>query len=184
MKSISIALVHHPVVNKNREVIGSAVTNLDLHDIARAAKTYGVSDYYVTTPYDDQRKLAREIIGHWEQGHGATYNPARRDALSIVRVADSVQTAIDELSSRYGETPFVVTTSARISDNSIGYDELRKKINASTPVLLLFGTAHGLAPEIMDRADAVLHPISGGTSYNHLSVRSAASIILDRLLGT
>jgi hypothetical protein len=29
----------------------------------------------------------------------------------------------------------------------------------------------------------VLAPIRGNTSYNHLSVRSAAAIILDRLLG-
>jgi len=29
----------------------------------------------------------------------------------------------------------------------------------------------------------MLEPIAGTTGYNHLSVRSAAAIILDRLLG-
>jgi len=33
----------------------------------------------------------------------------------------------------------------------------------------------------MAEADAALEPIVGPTEYNHLSVRSAVSIILDRL---
>ena len=48
-------------------------------------------------------------------------------------------------------------------------------------VLLLFGTGWGLAPEALARMDDVLEPVRGTTDYNHLSVRSAASIILDRL---
>lgn len=40
--SVSIALVHYPVLGKKGEIIGSAITNLDLHDIARTAKTYGM----------------------------------------------------------------------------------------------------------------------------------------------
>lgn len=51
------------------------------------------------------------------------------------------------------------------------------------PFLLLFGTGWGLAPQVFDEVDAVLEPISGVNGYNHLSVRSAASILLDRLLG-
>lgn len=184
MKALNIALVHSPVMNKNGETIGSAVTNLDLHDIARAAKTYGVDHYYVTTPYEDQQQLVQEIVDHWQTGHGAKYNPARKEALSIVRLADSLQTVAEELTTEYGQPPFVVTTSARLYKNTIAYQELAQRIQAETPVLLLFGTAHGLAPEVMDFADAVLPPIRGGTAYNHLSVRSAASIILDRLLGT
>ena len=50
-------------------------------------------------------------------------------------------------------------------------------------MLLLFGTAHGLAPELSETADYTLPPIESTTGYNHLSVRSAVSIILDRLLG-
>ncbi len=184
MIAVSIALVHHPVVNKNGEVIGSAVTNLDLHDIARAAKTFGVDQYYITTPFEDQQQLVREIVGHWQTGYGAKYNPARKEALSIVRLAASLDDAIAELTTRYGQKPLVVTTSARIYDNTVPFGTLREKIAAGTPVLLLFGTAHGLAAEVMEAADAVLPPIQGSTEYNHLSVRSATSIILDRLLGS
>jgi hypothetical protein len=184
MTAVSIALVHHPVVNKNGEVIGSAVTNLDLHDIARAAKTFGIDHYYVTTPYEDQQQLVQQIVGHWQTGYGAGYNPARKQALSIVHLAPSLEAAIAELTGCYGQKPLVVTTSARVYDNTMPYSTLREKIASGTPVLLLFGTAHGLAPQVMEKADAVLPPIQGSTEYNHLSVRSAASIILDRLLGS
>lgn len=184
MSTVSIALVHHPVLNKNDEIIGSAVTNLDLHDIARAAKTYGIDRYYITTPYDDQRQLAGEILNHWQTGYGSKYNPARKEALAAVHLADSVETAVAELEKRYGRDLFVAATSARTYDKSLSYNDLKTKIAEETPVLLLFGTAHGLAPELIERADGVLEPILGSTGYNHLSVRSAASIIFDRLLGS
>ena len=51
------------------------------------------------------------------------------------------------------------------------------------PHLILFGTGWGLCEEVIDGADIVLSPICGETEYNHLSVRSAAAIVLDRLLG-
>jgi len=183
MNAVSLALIHHPVVNKNGEVIGSAVTNLDLHDIARAAKTYGAERYYIVTPFAEQQELVKEIVEHWQTGYGASYNPARKNALAMVRIACSLAETIDELAIHYGQAPLVVTTSARAQERSLSYAALRTKIDSGLPVLLLFGTAHGLAPEIMARADAVLPPIQGAGTYNHLSVRSAASIILDRLLG-
>lgn len=183
MSKISLALVHHPVINKNGDVIGSAVTNLDLHDIARAAKTFGVDQYYITTPFEEQQQLVNEIIDHWQTGYGAGYNPARKSALSIVQLASSLDKAIEELTDRYGSKPLVVTTSAKMHAKTLPYANLRKKIASGTPVLLLFGTAHGLAPEVMEAADVVLPPIQGSADYNHLSVRSAVAIILDRLMG-
>jgi hypothetical protein len=47
--------------------------------------------------------------------------------------------------------------------------------------LLLFGTAWGLDPTVIDTADYTLEPIRGRTDYNHLSVRSAVAIVVDRL---
>ena len=181
---LAIALLHHPVLNKRGETIGSAVTNLDLHDISRAARTYGVEKYFVATPYEDQRALVREITDHWQNGHGATANPARKEALSIIRAVDGFETIIEELRGKDNRRPLVVATSARKQDKLISYEALKIHLcQNKSPVLLLFGTAHGLAPEIMERADAVLPPIALHGDYNHLSVRSAVSIILDRLLG-
>jgi len=182
--SLNIALIHHPVVNKRAEVIGSAVTNLDLHDIARMARTYGVENYFITTPYRDQHLLVEELLKHWETGHGARYNPARKEALSLIRLCESVDEAIGTLTGQYNKKPLVITTSAHTQSNLILYDELRQKIGKKEPVLLLFGTAHGLSPELMQSADGTLPPITGRTDYNHLSVRSAASIVIDRLLGS
>jgi hypothetical protein len=184
MTVLNIALIHHPVMNKRGEVIGSAVTNLDIHDIARTAKTYGVAHYFITTPYEDQQQLVRELLAHWLTGHGATYNPARKEALSIVQLADSLEEVVSNLTEQYGVRPLVVATSALLRDNTVSYADLGQRITKGEPVLLLFGTAHGLAPEILQLTDVTLPPIRGGTEYNHLSVRSAASIIIDRLLGS
>ena len=179
-----IALLHHPVLNKRGVTIGSAVTNLDLHDISRAARTYGISNYFVATPFEDQRQLIAEITDHWRNGHGATANPARGEALSIIRVVDSLATVVEETKRCLGRQPRLVATSARRLPNQVGYAELKAQLCTNAePVLLLFGTAHGLAPEVMAQTDAVLEPIGKHSDYNHLSVRSAVSIVLDRLLG-
>ena len=59
---------------------------------------------------------------------------------------------------------------------------MREKIETEkNPFLLLFGTGYGLSSEIIENADYMLKPIVGSEEFNHLSVRSAASIILDRL---
>lgn len=181
--SLNIALIHHPVLNKRDEVIGSAITNLDIHDIARASRTYGVSSYFLTTPFSDQHKLVQELLDHWRIGYGATYNPARKEALEIVHLAESLDQVIAQLISSYGQPPYIVATSAQRRANTVDYKNIKQKLQQNEPVLLLFGTAHGLAPEILEKVDAMLPPIQAGTNYNHLSVRSAASIIIDRLLG-
>jgi len=182
-RAVDIALIHYPVINKGGETIGSAVTNLDLHDIARAAITFGVDNYYVVTPYPDQHSLIQEILEHWQTGHGATYNPARKAALERIKISASLETTLAMVTEQRGRKPLLLTTSARLQENSLSYREARHRIEDGEPVLLLFGTGHGLAPEINEIADYSLLPIESITGYNHLSVRSAVSIILDRLLG-
>jgi len=57
---------------------------------------------------------------------------------------------------------------------------LREKL----PVAFVFGTGSGLCGHVIDSCVAVMSPISGGLdNYNHLSVRSAVSITLDRFFG-
>ena len=183
MPNIYVALTHYPVVNKRGDIIASALTNLDLHDIARAAKTYGVKSYYLVTPLSDQKALANKIIAHWTSGAGAVYNPARRSALELIKVKDSIGDVRDDIKSIEDNYPKTVTTCARSYPANIGYSEIRDIIECSIPHLLIFGTAWGLAESVISEADYVLEPIAGTTGYNHLSVRSAAAIILDRLLG-
>ncbi len=182
-RAVDIALIHYPVIGKAGEIIGSAVTNLDIHDIARAAKTFGVDNYFIVTPYADQQDLVQEIIDHWQTGHGSRYNPARKSAFGLVKLANSLDSVIDQIVAKRDCKPVVVTTSANIQENSVSYCNGRKRVESGEPTLLVFGTAHGLAPEITDKADYTLPPIGGQTEFNHLSVRSAVSIVCDRLLG-
>lgn len=178
-----IALIHHPVVNKNGDVICSAVTNLDLHDISRAAKTYGVRGFYVVTPLGDQQTLVRRILEHWLDGAGGDYNPIRRDALELIRLNDTLEDVLDDIREREEETPKTVATRARGGDNCTGFAEMRKMLESGRPHVLLFGTAWGLSEDFVMSADCLLDPVKGASDYNHLSVRSAVSIILDRLVG-
>ncbi len=181
--NVTVALIHHPVVDKNGKTIAAAVTALDLHDIARSAKTYGAGAFYVVTPLEDQRELVRRIIDHWVTGVGAQYNPDRRAALSLIRMQPSLQAMLRDMENEHGARPRVIATSARKTGISLSYPDLAALARDDRPLVLLFGTAWGLANEIIQAADHRLAPIDGDGDYNHLAVRSAVAIILDRLLG-
>lgn len=171
------------MVNKQGLVITAAVTSLDLHDIARAAKTYGARSFYVVTPLADQVTLVKRLLAHWTEGAGAAYNPQRRKALELIRIRATLDEAIAEIRAGNGSAPHTIATSARSRPGAIGFGALRRMLTDGRPHLLLLGTGWGLAPELIDAADCTLEPLQGATDYNHLSVRSAAAIILDRLTG-
>jgi hypothetical protein len=88
-----------------------------------------------------------------------------------------------EIFKEEGKNPLIVMTSARVKEGCISYSALRDKIRDGHSLILVFGTGWGLAEEAMVKADYLLPPIFGVTGYNHLAVRSAVAIILDRLLG-
>ena len=181
-RKIDVALIHYPVLNRRQEKIGSAVTNLDLHDIARAARTYGVDTYWVVTPFSDQQRLVKEILDHWRSGHGAHYNPVRSQALASIRLCGDLEELLEISIAKWGQKPLVLATSARTVGKIFSYRQIRELMTYNQPLLLLFGTGWGLAPEALQLADGLLPPLRGPGEYNHLSVRSAAAIILDRLL--
>ena len=179
-----MALLHYPVLNKKKQVINTSLTNLDLHDIARAATTYGVERYYLVQPIEAQRQLMGDLLEHWRDGFGARYNPDRRQALEAVMLAPYVEDVCAEIESAFGEPPRLIATSARDGAASIDYRAMRRIMESEGGnYLLLLGTGWGLAEELLQKAAFRLRPIYGVGDYNHLSVRSAASVILDRLLG-
>ena len=182
--NVSVALLHYPVYDKNRQVVSTAVTNLDIHDIARSARTFGLLRYYIVTPVSGQQELAGRIVRHWQEGWGATYNPKRKAALELIKIASTLDDALKDLKERFGRPARLVTTGARLHPRSITFSDLRQRVaDRGQPYLLLFGTGWGLVEEVFERADLVLEPIRGAGEYNHLSVRSAAAIIMDRLFG-
>lgn len=180
--NLYVALIHYPVINKKGVSVGSALTTIDLHDIARASATFGVKGFYVVTPYQDQIELARELISHWTCGKGGVINPDRKQALRLIRLAHDFDQTIGEIEEECGKPVVAVATSAKETGKGISLNRLQHQLKNKAPHLLVFGTAWGLAKELIDRCDHILEPITGNTEYNHLSVRSAASIYLDRII--
>jgi hypothetical protein len=80
VRRVAAALVHYPVLDRGRAVVTTAITNLDLHDIARSAHTFGLSDYFVVHPIAAQRELATRVRDHWIEGSGAALGTGRARA--------------------------------------------------------------------------------------------------------
>jgi tRNA (guanine37-N1)-methyltransferase len=181
---VYVALLHHPVYDKNRQIVTTAVTNMDIHDIARSGRTYGIKGFYVVTPVKALQKLALKIIDHWQRGYGSQYNTTRKEALALTRVKDTLDDVLIHVEQECGEKPRIIVTSARPGGERTSFAQVKDMlINTTHPFLILLGTGWGLTETIISQSDYVLEAIEGCTDYNHLSVRSAAAIILDRLLG-
>jgi hypothetical protein len=185
--NLYLGLVHHPIKNKLGELVTTSVTNLDIHDISRSCRTFGVKKYFIITPFVAQRELVNSILGHWEQDKANAYNPDRQDALGVASAMDSIEAAIAEITKIEGQAPLLAVTGA----NFVSFDgdilQLTKKIEESNmPCFLLFGTGWGLHPIALEKADFKVSPIIAKSTdgYNHLSVRSAVAIYLDRMLGS
>jgi hypothetical protein len=182
VSALFVALLHYPVLDRRGKIVTSAITSLDLHDLARAARTYGVAAVFVVHPVTEQRAFAMRLLDHWRLGFGREFDSRRREALALIRVVPELDDAIAAIIDVTGKCPKLVYTSARAKDG-VSFEQLRRTLDApdEAPLLILLGTGFGMAPAAAERADLVLAPLRGADEYNHLSVRSAASIILDRL---
>jgi hypothetical protein len=182
-RALHVVLVHYPVLDAAKAIVTTAITNLDIHDIARSARTFGCGSYFLVHPIEAQRALVARILTHWQEGSSGRRIPARKDALALVRAVPTLEDVYNELGGR--DAIEVWVTSAQVARPPISFAEGRVRLEgAGPPVLLVFGTGWGLAPEVIAAADAALEPISGaGAPYKHLSVRAACAIALDRLRG-
>lgn len=186
MRRVALALVHYPVLDRQGITVTSAITNLDVHDIARSALTYGLCAYYVVHPIAAQRQLVERIKEHWIDGSGGRRIPDRIAPMQLVQVTPTLEEVVARFSD--GQSPWIWTTSAgsaqreRCLQFRCAATLLR---DPGPPVLLVFGTGWGLPPALHESATAQLSPIRSSSegTYNHLSVRAAAAIILDRLFG-
>jgi len=116
-------------------------------------------------------------------GAGAEYNPTRKESLSLVRTSRTIDEADREISRLWKKRVETIATGASPHPSNIGFPSLRRRLeDESQPFLMLFRNGMGLTQEVKDHSDYVLAPIEG-KGYNHLSVRSAVAVILDRLLG-
>ena len=181
---VSIALMHDSVCDKKGYVSVTSVANADIHDIARCARTFDLEKFYIVTPIIKQRILVEKIVDHWRLGYGHLYNPFRMEAFSLIDLKRSLDEVIENMESVFGKPPRIVLTGAGLKGSLISFAELREKISEKKePYLILFGTGWGFSEKIFPMVHHFLAPIRGVDAYNHLSVRSAVAIILDRLLG-
>ena len=179
-QKIYVGLVHHPVNDKLGNNIITSITNMDIHDISRTCKTYGVSEYFIINPLESQKLFLDRVLKFWKSNIAKEYNSDRVGALSLVRFAYNIEDCIEKIKKQGNDYPIIVTTTANERNNQIGFKEFKEQ-NLDKPILILFGTGNGLSEQVHRRADFILEPIKGSYKFNHLSVRSAVAIILDRL---
>ena len=181
-----VALMHGGITQADGSEGTTSVTSIDIHDLARSAKTFGIEHYFIVTPLLDQQKIVGQLLEFWQEGAGVTYREDRHRALKEVSSVVDLDAVIAAIEKREGKKPVILVTSACsgvAEEKNITYYDQEKVWAHKRPTLILFGTGNGLGPSILQRSDYVLVPIEGFSSFNHLSVRSAAAIILDRWLG-
>ncbi|MBT3456206.1 tRNA (guanosine(37)-N1)-methyltransferase TrmD [bacterium] len=180
-----VVLMHDEILLEKGRVGTTSVASLDIHDIARSSRTYGLKKYFIVTPLEDQQKIIQKLLSFWDSDVGKTYNRGRHDAVSRVCIEPSLQDVLKRIEEEEGKNPVIISTSAQESDlsNPINYYDQEKVWSLDRPVLFVLGTGRGLSEKVIKKSDFVLLPINGFSNFNHLSVRSAAAIIFDRWFG-
>jgi len=115
---IYIALLHYPVLNKEGIIIGTSITNLDIHDLSRSSATFGIKRFFMITPFEQQNELLERIVEHWTKGKGAKRNPTRTQALNIVKVVTTFDDAVNNIEEEENRKPLIVSTAARNIEGS------------------------------------------------------------------
>lgn len=178
---LNVVLLHDKMVDRRGTLVTTSLTLIDVHDIARSCMTF-CAHAYVAHPSPAMRKLAHIMKSYWENGFGAEYNPHRRTALLNLDIAASLDEVIHKIDLRCGKLPKLIATSAHDGADRLSFAEMRKELENGDPYLLMLGTGWGMSEELLNRADYFLAPVNGPGSYNHLSVRSACAVMLDRLM--
>ncbi len=175
-----LALLHHPVLNRNDEIITSQIDSFDFFDLSRLSLAYGIERCFFVNHLPSQRALAQRLVDH---GRAEARQTEIRGAFRCSVWAPDLRAAVESITAMTGRSPTTVATSAKRLQSTITTKDIRTRLGCGEPVLLLFGKAWGLTSEALANADYLLEPIDLRTGYNHLSVRSAVSIIVDRVLG-
>lgn len=185
-----LTLLHHPMRNRHGELVTTAVTNMDIHDLARTARTYGIEKYFIVTPIHDQQVLVNRILSHWLSPASRLKHADRAEALERVRVVSTFEDVEAEIAREHsGRKPVVLMPDATPIVGARTYASLAEEIalnelkSDGDPYVVVLGTGWGIAPEFYSRVRWFLEPVLGSGDYNHLSVRAACAIICDRLFG-
>jgi len=178
-----LALMHYPIYDKQSNIVSTSITNLDIHDFSRLARTYGLAGVFLVSPIKDQEEMVGKIVGHWKDGYGKEYNCDRAEALETTWVAKTLRDVKEKVTEAKGEKPLVFSTSAKFENHETISCEKVYDYAENSPIIIVFGTGFGLAETVVTASDKKIEVIGGFEGYNHLSVRSAASILVDRIFG-
>jgi tRNA (guanine37-N1)-methyltransferase len=180
-----VALMHTQVKLKDGTVGTTSITSIDLHDTARSCATYGIKNFFMVTPLVDQQAIIATFLDFWRSDFGKNYNQSRYHAVNKVLPTLNLDEVITAITNTEGKAPLIIATSAKeyTHISTIDFTQQGTVWQHDRPVLLLFGTGQGLDDALIEKCDYLLGPVSGMTTYNHLSVRSAIAIVLDRWLG-
>lgn len=178
--------MHYPTRDRVGDLVATNITNFDIHDIARACRVYGIDRYYLIHPSREQLMFVERVLDHWNVGEGSKFNPMRKTALRDVRTAENLEKAMENWGYKNART---IVTSAKSVDGQrqFSFEGFKNElISDDLPYILVFGTGFGLTQDFIKSCYGILEPIKGNSvdDYRHLSVRSAVSICLDRLLGS
>jgi len=183
-RNIHLVLRHDGVLSRCGDTMHASITQVDLHDFCRLTRTYGLAGFHCVTQLEAQHQICADMMDYWQNGPGLNYNPDRADALSCFRLHSEFEELIQSLKTQYDQPPLLIGTSAckDLTEKILDFDRFSDTIlRLDRPILIQFGTSWGLSPEQLNRCDRILSPIQGCDGYNHLSVRCAAAIIVDRL---
>lgn len=183
---LAVALMHYPTRDRLGKLVATNITNFDIHDIARACRVYGIDRYYLIHPLREQLMFVERVLDHWNVGEGSKFNPMRKTALRDVFTAENLEKAMAGWG--YPKARIIATHARTLpGKQAYSFKSFKSVLEANDePYVLVFGTGFGLTQEFMENCYGVLEPIKGSSKddYRHLSVRSAVSICLDRLLGS
>ncbi len=180
-----VALMHTQVLVKGGRIGDTSITSIDIHDIARSSSTYGISNFFITSRLEDQHMIMKTFLDFWESDEGKKYNPSRFHAIARVVPTKSLEEVLSHIEKKEGKNPIIIATSAQSKKMVAQIDYFSQGLlwEKERPILFLFGTGQGLCDEIVQKSDFLLSPVQGLVDYNHLSVRSAVAVVLDRWLG-
>ena len=186
MADLFLALLHHPVLDKNGQIVTTAVTNMDIHDIARSACTYGVRRFFVVTPVRALRALSEKIIEHWETGYGSTYNAHPQGGPGPGGIEPDLDGALVAIERETGKRPDAGRhLGPRRRPTRCGFAALRPQLASSAgPHLLVL--RHRLGPGPGGHGARRPAPRAGRSARPPTTTSrcaSAAAVILDRLRG-
>ena len=181
-RNLSFCLCHYPVWTDGEKSGCSSLTNLDIHDIGRISRCYGLGPFFVLHPLDDQRKILNEILSHWLTRSGGYED--RKKALNLVHAVQNFEEISKFFMQYHGQEPYWFVSSASWPEKNgecVSISEARK-ICGQGPAVICLGTARGLDVNKLPFKFMRLAPIRF-LDENHLPVRAAAAIMADRILG-